>query len=376
MTRKDPVFEGQNKEIIEEYIKAAKLKNKKQTTISGELWQIASFVKSLDNKDLRAVTKDDIEAYYLQRRDNYKPSTVHMNMVIVRLFYNWFIPDNTFFERIKTRQPKNKLPVNELVFESDVMELLSGCNRQRDRALISLLWDSAARIGELLSLNISNIEFNNNGGVIIVSGKTGMRRIALILSVPELRIWLNQHPYRDDPNAPLFVTDRKYDGTYRRLTIEAVGNLLSGVVQRACVKKNIHPHAFRHGRLTDLAKRGFNEMELRIIAGWEANSNMPATYLHLSGADVESKLLAMHGIIKEEDVAPKLEMMPKDCPVCKTANTFDAKFCVQCGQALDAKAAQQLQATTQPAEDGLAEFMGANLESLIEKLLNEKLKNL
>ena len=376
MTRKFPEFTGPNKDIVNGYIRAIRLKGKKETTVYGELWQIAAFIKYLDNKALDQITKGEVESFIIHRREKCSPATVHDNVIIIRSFYKWLIPDNNFFADIKSRPPKNTLPVEELLLESDVIQLLHGCSKQRDRVLIALLWDSAARIGEILGLNVAHVQFNKNGGAIIVSGKTGMRRIPLIMSTPELRMWLNQHPDRDNPESPLFITDRKYDGSYRRLNRHTISNMLKGVAQKVDAKKKIHPHAFRHGRLTDLAKLGFNEMELRIFAGWERNSNMPATYLHLSGSDVENKLLAKHGIIKEEDVAPKLEMMPRDCPVCKTANTFDAKFCVQCGQALDAKAAQQLQATAQPAEDGLAELIDAKLESLIEERLNHKLKNL
>lgn len=375
MTRKHPEFEGHNNEIVDQYIKSIRLKNKKESTIYGELWQIAAFVKFVDNKNLREVTKDDIESFYLHRRETCSPSTVHDNVITIRSFYKWLIPENTFFDGIKSRPPKNTLPVDELLLESDVMQLLPGCSKQRDRALISLLWDSAARISEVLDLNINNVEFNQHGGAIIVSGKTGQRRIPLILSIPELRVWLNQHPHRDNPQSPLFVTDRKYNGSYRRLNRHTISNMLKGVAQKVDVKKKIHPHAFRHGRLTDLAKLGFNEMELRIFAGWEANSNMPATYLHLSGSDVENKLLAKHGIITEEEQKPQLEMMPKDCPVCTTKNAFDAKFCVQCGQVLDSKTAIEMQEASEPAEDGLSSLIDSKIDMLIAEQVKERLSN-
>lgn len=151
------------------------------------------------------------------------------------------------------------------------------------------------------------------------------------------------HPLRDDPNAPVFITERKYDGNYLRLNEQTVNNMLNGLAEKAGVKKNVYPHAFRHGRLTDLAKRGFNEMELRIFAGWTKESNMPATYLHLSGSGIEKKLFAKNGIIEDDNKEREEELKPVNCPRCKTKNPAGAKYCFTCSMVLDHKLAVEVQ---------------------------------
>jgi hypothetical protein len=198
-----------------------------------------------------------------------------------------------------------------------------------------VLWDSAARKGELLNINIGHIQLDKYGATVIVDGKTGKRRIRLIDSVPDLQLWLNIHPLRDDPNAPLLVTDRKYNGNYRRLSEQTVNNILNSLSDKVEIKKNVYPHAFRHGRLTYLAKEGFNEMELRIFAGWTKESGMPATYLHLSGADIEKKILQKNGIIEDDTKEREERLKPIDCPRCKTRNPVGAKYCMTCSLVLD-----------------------------------------
>jgi integrase/recombinase XerD len=235
------------------------------------------------------------------------------------------------------------LPVDELIFSEDVKSLVNSSNTQRNRALVILLWDSGARIGEILGLNLNHISFDKYGAVLIVSGKTGMRRIRLIDSVPDLQLWINQHPNRDNPQAPLFITDRKQGGQYKRLDPQSVNTLLIGLAEKAGIKKKVHPHAFRHGRLTDLAKRGFNEMELRIFAGWEKSSAMPATYLHLSGADIEKKILRQNGIIEDDTKEKEEQLKPVECPRCKTKNPAGAKYCFTCSMVLDHKLAVEMQ---------------------------------
>lgn len=341
-----PTFEGKNKSLMVEYTRYLELRGIKTSTVYIKLWHVYSFLKFHDNKDARKVTKQDVEEYILYRRKNNQPKTVHNDTVDLRLFFQWLKPENDFFNEIKIKQPKNKLPVDELILPKDIKKLVDVCRTQRDRALVFLLWDSAGRLSEILNANISNVSFDQYGGVIFVNGKTGERRIRLIDSIPDLQAWINQHPLRDDQKAPLFVTLRKGKGgnQFKRLDVRTVQNLLKTLAEDAGIKKNLHPHALRHGRLTELVKLGLKESELRIFAGWESDSKMPAVYLHISGEDVEGKILAAHGITtREETKTREEELKPVECPRCKTKNPVGAKYCFTCSMILDHKLAVEVQ---------------------------------
>ena len=358
--RKLPEFEGGNAKIAEGFLRHMKLKGKKEKTINGDMWQLASFLKYFDYKPADEITKEELEDFFIYRRENCRPATVHNNFIFTRTFYKWLLPDQweDMFQDITVKAPKNRLPVEELLYDHDVKKLLMGCNKQRDRALLMLLWDSGGRVSELTGLNVGHFETDKYGAVIIVDGKTGMRRIRLIDSVPDVQLWLNQHPERDNPQAPLFVTDRLYDGEYRRLDRHTIANIIKGAADKVGFRKKIHAHAFRHGKLTDLAKKGFNEMELRIFAGWEDTSTMPATYLHLSGADVDKKLLQHHGIIEEKPEEEKTgQLKPRECPRCGNKNPADAKYCSHCSLVLDAKTAMNLKEDSIKAADAFTKQM-------------------
>lgn len=349
--RRWPEFLSPNKQTIDGYVKYARLRGKKDRTIFGELWHIKPFIDFISNKPLRDINPEDVENYVLFRMENRSKATVHNEVIALKNLLKWFsanaVDGTSFttpelFQNIKTRQPKNNLPVDEIMLAEEVKGLRDAANNQRDRALVMLLWDSAARKGELLNIDIGHVQFDKYGAVVIVDGKTGNRRIRLIDSVPDLQLHLNMHPLRDDPGAPLFITGRKYEGVYRRLNEQTVNNMLKGIAKKAGIKKNVYPHAFRHGRLTDLAKRGFNEMELRIFAGWTKESNMPATYLHLSGADIEKKILMKNGIIEDDTKEQEEKLKPVECPRCKTKNPAGAKFCMTCSMLLDCHAMKKI----------------------------------
>lgn len=373
MVKNYPEFTGKNADLIENYKRHCRLAGKKESTIKGELWQFVPVKDFFNNKPFTDITKNEIEDYFLHRRMAVSQTTIHNNFIALRNLYSFLrkehkIPEN-LFENIKTKQPKNNLPIDELILPEDVKSLVDSANTQRNRALVMLLWDSGARIGEILGLNINHVSIDKYGAVLIVSGKTGMRRIRLIDSVPDLQLWLNQHPNRDNPQTPLFVTDRKQGGQFKRLDPQSVNTLLIGLAEKAGIKKKVHPHAFRHGRLTNLAKNGFNEMELRIFAGWEKSSAMPATYLHLSGADIEKKMLIKNGLI-EDDTKEREEMLrPIDCPRCKIRNPVGAKYCTNCSMILDQKIAINME--TDKSEISKEFLMSALTDPDIKKLIRD-----
>jgi integrase len=253
------------------------------------------------------------------------------------------------------RRPRKHLPVDQLITREDIVRLVDVCDKPRDRALIMLMWDSGARIGELLNLNIGHVQFDRYGAVVIVNGKTGMRRLRLISSVPDLQTWVNTHPLRADANAPLFVTSRRYGHEPRRMSVRTVENKLKYVARKLGMTKPIHPHAIRHARLTDLTRssgkmQGLSEMELRLVAGWEKNSAMPEVYVHLSGADVERKLLENAGLVDDASDRMDTALEPRQCPRCKALNAYDAFYCATCSMALVEEAARKVDESTEEAK--------------------------
>ncbi len=111
------------------------------------------------------------------------------------------------------------------------------------------------------------------------------------------------------------------------------------------------------------------ESELRILAGWEKESGMPATYVHLAGADVDKKLLIKNGLITDDEKLVFKTLKPGKCPRCGVDNPVDAKYCSTCGLIINKEAAIMM--------DTRAAGMALELMDLIQKepRLLEMLKN-
>ena len=86
----------------------------------------------------------------------------------------------------------------------------------------------------------------------MVDGKTGPRRVRLIASVPALAQWLSVHPFRNDPNAPLWVGVGTV-GRNEPLSYNGARAMLKRLVKKAGVNKRVYTHLMRHSRATELA---------------------------------------------------------------------------------------------------------------------------
>lgn len=121
----------------------------------------------------------------------------------------------------------------------------------------------------------------------------------------------------------------------------SIRKMLSEVAKKTEVNKKVNPHNFRHSRATYLAKN-LTEAQLNQYMGWVKGSDMPATYVHLSGRDLDEAILDMRGMKPKEE---KIEstLAPKNCPRCELTNKATSKFCSHCGGILDIQTAVTMQ---------------------------------
>jgi integrase/recombinase XerD len=186
-----------------------------------------------------------------------------------------------------------------------------------------------------LNLKIGDAEFDEYGAVVRVNGKTGERRLRMVESVPDLKLWLSMHPERNNPEVALFPKHRRGEGS---LGLAGLTVLLENLRREAGINKHIHPHLLRHTRATHLASV-LTEAQMRVFFGWSKRSRMPEIYVHLSGRDVDSTLLKHYGVKVD---MPKEDILgPKACPWCKTVNSPSARFCQSCNAPLDPASADK-----------------------------------
>ncbi|MFA4850813.1 MAG: tyrosine-type recombinase/integrase [Methanoregula sp.] len=330
-----PQLDETNAEILKGYIRKQELKQLQPASIRDKLWRVYYLLKFLSWKDARQINKSDFEDYIISRRKTVSPRTLQGDMIELKIFFRFIDPEKEkeFFPADE-KMEKPKIKYEPPLSRDDIQKVVRACDTLRDRALIMFLWDTGCRVSEALDLNVGNIHIDQSCGNTRLRGKTGDREAWLIDCLPDLQAWINVHPHNKDPDAPLFITYTRYGFGARRLNIRTVQNLCKTLQKRAGVSERVHPHAFRHARATDKAKDGYTEMELRIMFGWTPSSNMPAIYIHLSGADVKQKILQKAGLVEQVTPAGERPLDTVKCPRCGILNTGDSIYCKSCSMGL------------------------------------------
>jgi integrase/ribosomal protein L40E len=279
---------------------------------------------------------------------------------IVKFFFRWLkfgnlegdYPEIVKWIKVKEKKSNSKTP-DQILTKEEIELMASKANNIRDKALVLTLYESGCRIGELLNMKIKDIAFDSYGCYILVSGKTGWRRVRIIEYSKDLLAWLDTHPFKNNPESYVWISleEPKPENTLRP---ESVNNLLKSLAKKANISKRVHNHAFRHARATHLAKH-LSEAIMKQFFGWIPNSKMASVYYHLSGKDVDEALLKLHGIKQEKmkEETPKIKI----CQRCGEPNPIFTHFCKKCNAPLDLKVMLEIEKQRKQLDEFLRDFL-------------------
>jgi integrase len=147
----------------------------------------------------------------IDSNERWKEWTKRDFKLILRLFARWLnkrynLNLDTSFININVRN-KVKLP-EEILTEDDVRKLVNFCDNLRDKAFIYTFYESGARVGEFLNLRLKHVEFVEHGAFLtFTKSKTKPRKIRVINSAPLLKMWIECHPFKNNPEAWLWITE-------------------------------------------------------------------------------------------------------------------------------------------------------------------------
>ena len=323
---------------------------------------------------LKNAKNEQIKAVVVQtEQSKYSEWTKKDFKIVIKCFYRWLAggeiyPDNVRWIRTNVRNAKHKLP-EELLTEDEVKAISDKAEHPRDKAFVQMLYESGCRIAELLTLRIKNVSFDEYGAILRTTGKTGDRRVRIVASSAALAAWLDIHPSKDDPESALWIS-RASKVQQLPFNYSTANMLLRRLAKKAGVKKRVNPHLFRHSRATALASR-LTEAQMKEYFGWTQSSDMASIYVHLSGRDVDSAILQLHGLKNNQEKKDD-GFKPKDCHRCKQPNSPASKFCTKCGAVLQLETALQMENEGRKGNDVLSELMkdGETRDFLARKLLS------
>gem|GEM_PF-704285 len=286
----------------------------------------------------------------------YSEATMDGFKIMVKIFWRWlkgmdeskpiYPPEVNWISSSKQSQRRVTVNRSDLLLEEEIDLFATVTGDAQDAALVKVLHDAGGRISELLTLRIRDVEQRPYGFKLNVwVSKTYAHPIPIAKSAPALARWLSLHPFRDSPNAPLWLDSRG-----KQMMYSAARRKMRLIIQRVeevtgkKFGKRVWFHLFRHTSATDFMRKGKGSQGVMCKRyGWTLGSRMSSVYAHLVDDDVEESIAKADATSEEyaELSREKLivERRPKKCGRCDNTNDSAAKFCSRCAFPLDGKAA-------------------------------------
>lgn len=236
------------------------------------------------------VDADHVRAWLASLHRRRSPATMGRKLASVRCFFRWLVR-----EGVRSDDPTAGLPMPKLekrlprpLSIDDCEQLITKDERAsnqsapeggdrarrhawmklRDRALVELLYGTGIRIGELVALDVRDLELRAQE--IRVMGKGGKERV---VPIPEqarhaLSAWLDVRRHPGLMSEPLFIALRaRREEKPRRLAAREARRILRERGLRADLDEHVHPHRLRHSYATHLLDMGADLREIQELLG-------------------------------------------------------------------------------------------------------------
>jgi integrase/recombinase XerD len=304
----------------------------------------------------------------------------------------WITPD---FVKFKQKHTKRLSPYSETeIWEQD--ELLTIVKYEpylRNKAILTLMWDLNARPHEITLLRIKHIRLKESygEGEVPCEAKTGGGPILLTCSFPYVRDWLNEHPFKNEPNARLICN--LYNGspiipkTLWNMMVQLKNRIIRileqdefedkgeiAKLEYLLRTKKWNPYCIRHSAITSDSDY-LPDFALKKKVRWSMNSKQASRYIKRTmGDELKRQILIHNGAIPDNDLHKKLSVLT--CGRCGLVNALDNKYCSKCSYPLVASAFDEIKAAEDMKLQTLKEKYEQDMKSMHEEIRKEMKKQL
>jgi site-specific recombinase XerD len=256
----------------EEYLLKLELKRYSDNTVRNYVSCFETFINYYYNEDPITLNEIDVRNY-LQKliQDGKSNSYVNMAVNSIKFFYEIVHGMPNRFYSVERPRKEKKLP--EVLSKEEIIKIINSTNNIKHKCIMGLLYSSGLRRGELLSLNVTDIDSKRM--VVKVKNSKGNKDRITILSpsiLKDLQVYYKE--YR--PKKYLFEGQKgnKYSAT-------SVLNIISVAGKKAGILKKVTPHMFRHSFATHLLENGTDIRHIQLLLG-HSSTKTTEIYTHVA----------------------------------------------------------------------------------------------
>ena len=252
-----------NDEFLEMFLAAKRIEGCSDRTIQYYKVTVEHMLFQL-RTSVRKITTEEIRVYLsnYQKRNNCSNVTIDNIRRNISSFFSWLEEEDYILKSPMKRihKIKTKKVVKNTISDEAIEKLRDSCKAPRDLAIIDLLYSTGIRVGELVNLNIDDVDLEGRECVVYGKGDKERRVYFDAKAKVHLKKYLET---RHDNNPALFVT---LDAPYDRLKISGVEIRLRQLGRKLELEK-IHPHKFRRTMATRAIDKGMPIEQVQKILG-------------------------------------------------------------------------------------------------------------
>ena len=263
-TQNNQTYPYTNIEYMDMFISAKRIEGCSERTLAYYKATIEHML-SIIVTPLRQVQTDDLRAYLAeyQLRNNCSKTTVDNIRRNLSSFFSWLEAEDYIIKSPIRRIHKIRTgsKVKETLSEECIEKLRDSCLQIRDLAMIDLLYSTGIRVGELVNLNINDVNFEERECIVYGKGNKQRKVYFDAKTKVHLKRYLEQ---RIDYSEALFVT---LDSPFERLKISGVEIRLRKLGRLASLDQRVHPHKFRRSMATRAIDKGMPIEQVQKLLG-------------------------------------------------------------------------------------------------------------
>lgn len=252
-----------NEEFMEMFLTAKKIEGCSERTIKYYRMTTVHLLNYL-KEPIRKVTTETMRQYLVdyQKINNCGKTTIDNIRRNISSFFSWLEEEDYILKSPMRRihKVKTKKKVKNIISDEEIEKLRDSCDNIRDTAMVDLLYSTGIRVGELVRLNIEDINFSERECVVFGKGDKERK----VYFDAKAKIHLEKYlQSRTDTNPALFVTlDKPHD----RLKISGVEIRLRQLGRKLKIER-VHPHKFRRTMATRAIDKGMPIEQVQKILG-------------------------------------------------------------------------------------------------------------
>jgi integrase/recombinase XerC/integrase/recombinase XerD len=299
IVQKISTMEIPGREHFESYMRHKWRMNHKPSTLKGSFHAVSTFLSfyaGIGKSQLPEIVSDDLEAFVEHEQDRgLKVNTVRTRLHSLFAFLRFLIEQNILDERILKRKIKLKVPdfLPRAIAPGDVRKLLGAIDKTRDRALILVLLRTGMRIGEVLRVDVRDLDIRERKIHIYEGQKNCLGRVVYLSddAVMALKLWLGKRKPR---NQYLF-----HGLGHRHLGYTQARNIfVKYIVQAGLQHKGYTIHSLRHTFASELLNAGMRLECLQLLLG-HREIEMTRRYARLTDRSREEEYFRAMAIIEQ-----------------------------------------------------------------------------